>query len=91
MKLHEITRSTAEKAHLALNKLAIQENSYLAPDLTRHPDTSKAIETVLTHINDMHLERKRRGALDLDPQEDNPTAIINQEELLHVSHDGQAD
>jgi len=82
--IREITRGTAEKAHLALNKLAMRENSYLAPDITKHPETAEVIKTVLTHINDTHVERKKRDALDLDPHEDNPTAIINQEELSRV-------
>mmetsp|Transcript_10772 Transcript_10772/g.20152 ORF Transcript_10772/g.20152 Transcript_10772/m.20152 type:complete len:118 (+) Transcript_10772:389-742(+) len=62
----------------------MRENSSLAPDITKHPETAEVIKTVLTHINDMHLERKKRDALELDPHEDNPMAIINQEELSRV-------
>jgi hypothetical protein len=84
MKQRCITRGTAEKAHHALNKLAVQERSPLAPDITKHPDTANVIETVLTYINDMHKKRKEQDAVEADPHEDNPTAIINQEELSNV-------
>jgi len=84
MKSRKCSRGYAEKCHLALNKLATLEESQLAPDLTKHPDTGAVIESVLAHINHQDLERKSKKALDSDPHEDNPTAVINQEEISCV-------
>ena len=84
MKLRECSRGYAEKAHLALNKLAVCEESPLAPDLTKHPDTAPIIEEVLKHIDNKHTERKKAEEHTSDPHEDNPTAIIDQEEISRV-------
>ena len=84
MKFCKCSRGYAEKCHLALNKLATLEESLLAPDLKKHPDTGPVIETVLSHINHQDLDRKRKKALVSDPHDDNPTAVINQEEISRV-------
>jgi hypothetical protein len=82
--LHQCSRGYAEKTHLALNKLAIIEESPLAPDITKHDDTAAVIEIVLTNLNDTHHEKKAEEEKTVDPHEDNPFAIINQEEISCV-------
>jgi hypothetical protein len=84
MKLRDCSRGYAEKAHLALNKLAVREESPLAPDLTKHPDTAPIIEEVLTHIDNKRIDKKKAEEHTCDPHEDNPTAIIDQEEISRV-------
>lgn len=84
MAIRQCSRGYAEKAHLALNKLAIMEESPLAPDITKHEDTAEVIESVLTNIDDRHRDKKQEEEMTVDPHEDNPLAIINQEEISRV-------
>ena len=84
MKLRDCTRGYAEKVHLALNKLAIREESTLAPDLLKHPDTAQVLQEVLTHIDNKWIERKKAEEHTCDPHDDNPTAIIDQEKISRV-------
>jgi hypothetical protein len=82
-KTRVVCAGTIEKDIYALNLLAQRESSPLAPDIRNGP-TASVIKTVLEFVSTEKERKLKEDSQNLDPHEQNPYNVLNQEEVSRV-------
>jgi hypothetical protein len=82
-KTRVVSAGTIEKDVYALNLLAQRESSPLAPDI-RKSVAASVIKTVLEYVSTQKEKKLKEESQNLDPHEQNPYNVLNQEEVSRV-------